>query len=427
MATISPICASLITLYLFLLLSAVGQSGTTATISSNFSYDDNAGTYRNKILLNNSRATVIGDTSDSYLVAADAVKANHDLETDSNLILYRAHIAATKGTLSRGRETFQRAKETPIKLELKAGHVNKHRLPLYEPLILRPRDTPGVKMIVGSMTSTPSRLLEINGALGDTLRKLLSFKSLDMVYLNIPWSYGMRQKHVNYKLSSDMQMFLANADGRLTILRCNDYGPSTKLLPLMLLSEEELPGNATIITFDDDRLYEESAVLALLEVSLVHPKAAITIAAWPIGILSSNGRRGMTEGPNFKSKISGSNMGIQYKKRGSTDLVLGFFGVSYKKSFFLDGNRPDPHLFNYSVRSEFSSHCAWVDDVWFSGHLERLNISKIVVGKKSDTTANPTKLSNIDALSLDEGESVKQNRDNVLCAEAMSKEYGIWG
>ena len=307
------------------------------------------------------------------------------------------------------------------------------------PSMITAKNTSAVEnKIVGSMSTTPVRLKEINGALGLTLSRLLSFSILDKIYLNIPWEYSLRTKHEKVKLSLDLLAFVDKANGRLVILRCHDYGPSTKLLPLLLLSDSELPPESTIITFDDDRLYQETAVKALIDESIIRPGSVITIAAWPIGILSSTGKRGRPGGPDFSSRIKQGSEGVQYKKAGQVDLVLGFFGVLYKKMYFYTKKEsttkgisilgPDKLLFDYSTRADFSNHCTWVDDIWFSGHLERLNITKYAVGKKDDTAADITKLSHMSGLSvLREDQTAKQNDDNVICAEAMRKEFGIWG
>jgi hypothetical protein len=61
-----------------------------------------------------------------------------------------------------------------------------------------------------------------------------------------------------------------------------------------------------------------------------------------------------------------------------------------------------------------------------SGHLERLNVPRYVIGKVANSRADITPLSNVAALSLDQGESVKQNYDNVFCAEGLKNVFGIW-
>ena len=288
------------------------------------------------------------------------------------------------------------------------------------------------EIVVGSLTTTPARLFAKEGHLSETLLRLLSITILDKIYLNVPWSYGIRINSGNVTISESILKIAESSKGRLRILRSEDYGPATKLLPILLLTEDELPSNSSIITFDDDRLYTVEAVEALVHEGFNRPNSVITIAAWPIHILSSQGRRGMPNGPNFHSSIPKGKEGVQYIKSGPVDLILGFFGVLYRKKFFIETinenmSLSNKSLFNYNISSRCLKHCLWVDDIWFSGHLERLNIPRYVIGNVPNTKANITPLSNVHALSLDEGISTKQNRDNVLCADAMRKEFNIWG
>ena len=133
------------------------------------------------------------------------------------------------------------------------------------------------------------------------------------------------------------------------------------------------------------------------------PNTVITVAAWPISILSSNGKRGKQGGPNFYSTLPSGKEGIQYLKSGPIDLILGFYGVAYRKHFFYKSLQIDPLLFSYAKRPEFATHCTYVDDIWFSGHLERLRVPRYVIGKVDDSKAGVTPLTNVDALSLDQG------------------------
>lgn len=279
------------------------------------------------------------------------------------------------------------------------------------------------QLLVGTMSTTPKRLNEINGPLGETIRRILSFPMINRLYLNIPWFYELRKKSDLIELPGNLTNLMNEFKGRLRVLRSRDYGPSTKLLPTLMLSDIDLPLNSMIITFDDDRLYNIDTVNSLVSNSILHPEAVITNAAWPIDILSARGRRGIRNGPTFHSRIRKGTEGIQYQRAGYVDLLLGFYGVLYVKKFF----SPLPFdLFNYNIDKAFVNHCAWVDDIWFSGHLEKMSIPRWTIGKVPNTGADITSLSNVNALSLDMGESVKQNQDNVRCAEAMRNLYGIW-
>eukprot|EP01035_Chromulina_nebulosa_P018193 gene18193-23854_t len=273
------------------------------------------------------------------------------------------------------------------------------------------------------MTTTPKRMNEVDGPFGLTVKTILSFSVIDRLYINIPYYYELRSKSGLVLIPDKLIQLSIEYNGRLRILRCKDYGPSTKLLPTLLLSNEDLPLDSMLITFDDDRIYTINAVNALISNAKIHPNTVITIAAWPINILSSDGKRGIAGGPNFRSKLDLNKVGIQYRKTGYVDLILGFFGVLYRKNMFY----PYPkEIFDYNSSNDFKTYCSWVDDIWISGYLEYKQIPRWVVGKVPDSNADITKLSNVNALSLDEGESVKQNRDNVYCAEAMRKKYGVW-
>jgi len=277
-------------------------------------------------------------------------------------------------------------------------------------------------MVFGTMTTGPTRLSRANSSLGRTLRRILSFSLIDVLYLNIPYFYGVRMNVSHVAVPKPLLEMERNYSGRFRILRCKDYGPATKLLPLLLLPNSTVPHEAMILTFDDDRMYTEGAVTALVRAGRERPDSVITIAAWGIHMFSAGGSRGKKFGPVFGSAIPPGTEGKQYHRKGPVDLLLGFYGVLYRKRFLAG----EADVFDYTAHRSFQEHCAWVDDVWFSGHLERLGVPRYCVGDAPDIRADITDLSNMQALSLDRGVSVRQNHDNVLCAEAMAIVYGIW-
>jgi len=285
--------------------------------------------------------------------------------------------------------------------------------------------------VVGSLTTVPSRLASYDKGLDKTLQMLLSIKQLDVIYLNIPHVYAVRTTSSASLLPPKLTELCEKSNKRLQILRpLIDYGPATKLLPTLLLPASQLNPDSMIITFDDDRLYTPEAIAALVKHASLHKDAVITIAAWSVTIFSASGKRGKPNSNiNFKSVIPPGTEGLQYKKAGPVDLILGFYGVLYRQRFFFaspSSTQISKELFDFNATAEFATSCAWVDDVWFSGHLERLKVPRFTIGNVPETRADITSLSNIAGLSLDQGESVKQNNDNVVCAEAMRKAYGIW-
>ena len=125
---------------------------------------------------------------------------------------------------------------------------------------------------------------------------------------------------------------------------------------------------------------------------------------------------------------------MQYAREGAVDLLLGFYGVLYKKRFFYlpapsGASTPTTSsststnkrvvydaVFNLDARQEYREHCSWVDDIWLSGHLEHRGVPRHTIGNVDSSRSGITRLNDVGALSMDQGESVKQNHDNVLCA-----------
>lgn len=94
--------------------------------------------------------------------------------------------------------------------------------------------------IVVSLTTIPSRLENLPSVL-DSLIDKQTVKP-DVVYLNVPHVFG-RTGEV-YDMSK-----LQYSNPRLKILRCDDYGPVTKVLPAL---EAEYGNQRTVILYADD-------------------------------------------------------------------------------------------------------------------------------------------------------------------------------
>jgi len=94
--------------------------------------------------------------------------------------------------------------------------------------------------VVVSMTTIPSRLDNIH----KVLESLIDNQTIqpDVVYLNIPHVFGRTGE--TYDLSK-----IKYKNPRLNIIRCDDYGPVTKILPAL---EAERGNNRTVIIYADD-------------------------------------------------------------------------------------------------------------------------------------------------------------------------------
>ena len=97
-----------------------------------------------------------------------------------------------------------------------------------------------------SLTTLPSRIKNISETI-----KSLNNQTIkpEIIYLNLPYKF---KRFENYKFNEDDISKLK--DENLTIIRCNDFGPSTKLMG----SLNEIRNNYDcVILVDDDHIYHE--------------------------------------------------------------------------------------------------------------------------------------------------------------------------
>ena len=98
-------------------------------------------------------------------------------------------------------------------------------------------------MIYVSLTTIPQRIKSLNKSIESLLKQTLK---PDKIFINIPNSY----KRFNEVIKKDhIPKF---KDSIVEIVRCEDYGPGTKLLG----SIDKIKKNSLIILVDDDHYYE---------------------------------------------------------------------------------------------------------------------------------------------------------------------------
>jgi hypothetical protein len=122
-----------------------------------------------------------------------------------------------------------------------------------------------IPKIVVSLTTIPPRLPKLEKVL-----RALTTQAVDVVYLNLP--YVCTKTGTKY---DPLPEFLKGMD-KLTIRRCEDYGPLTKLLPTL---ENELDPSTVIIICDDDMLYQGRG-WALELAAAVDSTTAASYATW---------------------------------------------------------------------------------------------------------------------------------------------------
>ncbi len=162
--------------------------------------------------------------------------------------------------------------------------------------------------IVVSLTTTPYRIDKIKPTL-EAIRQQ-SIKA-DKIYLNIP--YRLQRTNVEYVVPSWLHEY-----PDITIVRGDDYGPITKLLPTL---QQEQDPQTIIITVDDDVWYPRHVVRDLVHFLLQKKHSAAT----PVHISF-----------DLDADYKITALTHKYKHASQTKLVVGAAGVAYRRSFFAD-------------------------------------------------------------------------------------------
>ncbi len=208
--------------------------------------------------------------------------------------------------------------------------------------------------IIGTLTTIPSRI----NNLGDTLQSIVNQShKFDAVYLNIPYSY------TNFDEQFDIP---EKYNDFCHIIRCQDYGPITKLIGALV---QENDPDTVIITFDDDYIYPEGLVEKLISKHRQNEECAIGSAGFKLGSfpfyisVTHNQHQLNSRWYSFNVDATGEPV----------DMIRSSPGVLYVRKFFPPRDRLDK-LLRYTENKELFKHC----DLVISGYLDKKNIPRIL-------------------------------------------------
>ena len=209
--------------------------------------------------------------------------------------------------------------------------------------------------IVASLTTMPDRYSKVVKTL-ESLRKQ-TYK-LDAIYLSLP--------ERSRRLNIEYPPIPSEISNLCTIIPCTDFGPITKILGGLLAEDDP---NTVIITFDDDMIYPEDLVEALVNHHRKYPNSAI-------------GSSGMSLKYNFPMcaltlnediqlyRIFKSPIPVESKK---IDSVYGYSGALYVRKFFPVKERLEEDFLNYALVND---DMFMNDDIVISGYLSLQNIER---------------------------------------------------
>lgn len=203
----------------------------------------------------------------------------------------------------------------------------------------RPKKTQ--KNVIVTMTTTPTRINKIWPTLNSIA---LQSQQPEKIYLWIPKTF---KRFPNASIQTLPDYILQNPNIHVQFIE-TDYGPASKLLPSLKLFAQQ---DTKIIIIDDDRIYPPHFIHDLLKYEQLDPGAAIGIA----GTVMHG-----TERCEYRST----------KKMALVDVLLGYNGILVKPNFFSE------EVFHYPPDLP---EAFFEDDVWFSGHLHKRNIRRVLI------------------------------------------------
>lgn len=212
--------------------------------------------------------------------------------------------------------------------------------------------------VVVSLTTTPSRLSKVMNSVNSLLQQSVV---PDQIYLNVPTGPMKRHPERSYD-KVKLPKMLGNLEGILTINRCVDDGPATKLIATL---RKETDPNTLIITVDDDFEYPHRLVEALAWEATHNPKDALGVCGW--GII-----------PMPWSSVGAVPAYVPYFMRPHgryVDILQACCGNAYRRGFFRD----------VEDLAKIPPVCVTVDDVWIAGYLRtKENRKTAIISKRLD-------------------------------------------
>jgi len=208
---------------------------------------------------------------------------------------------------------------------------------------------------VGSFTTMPHQY----DKLIKTLESLHSQTyKLDAIYLSLP--------EISRRLGTKYPPVPKEITDKCTIIRCNDYGPITKIAGGLLAEEDP---ETIIITFDNDMVYPETMVEKLIEHHKEYPNSAIGSS----GMLLKFGCPFCAINPNENNSLYNISKFCLPKSGRKIDSLYGYPGALYLRKFFPEKEKLEEEFFNYALINEAT---LLNDDIMISGYLSMKNIER---------------------------------------------------
>lgn len=228
-------------------------------------------------------------------------------------------------------------------LELLALCLRYARLHLPGPLVARPSAQPATPVVI-ALTTVPSRI----GSIRPVLRSLLDqTMPAGEIRLHVP------HRSVRQQADYHAPSWLRGATPVRVLRSDRDWGPASRLIP----SLQNKPSTGPILTLDDDMVYPPDLVETFLAWHRWRPKAALAYRGWRI-----------PESRLWRDSVTVYGTRLHAPRR--VDVITGTWGVLVEPTFF------DDAVTDYDA---YPPDAFYVDDIWFSGHLARRGVERLVI------------------------------------------------
>jgi hypothetical protein len=194
---------------------------------------------------------------------------------------------------------------------------------------------------VVSLTTIPDRVAFLDITIASILQQS---RVPDAIYVCLPY-YSKR-----FQKAYPIPTF---EDARVHVIRCQDYGPATKILGLLADCPTTITDDTRIVFCDDDRIYDHTHFETLLVAADEHPQTVICLATSP------HWKYFITPATTYEYNSDLLFPAGRHKySDGYMDIFEGFGGVVVSKAMFT------------SSVFEIPPEIAFVDDIWLSGHVK---------------------------------------------------------
>jgi len=259
--------------------------------------------------------------------------------------------------------------------------------------------------VIVSLTTIPSRV----AFLAETIESLLSqtYRPCS-IELNIPDVYRKRD------LGS---INLAKLPDSISVFKCEDFGPATKLLPTLSRYRGQ---NVVIIYCDDDRIYEKNMIARLVNCHRDNPRTAVAEEVVEIKSRFYSHIYKKDWGYRMRRVFSAGYWKPNRNNPSKGQIVQGFGGVLVRPDFF--------PMKTFEVDDEFFM----VDDIWFSAMLAKENVKvrfseRTTAEKSSPVIVNGQDLGRFsDSLVASVHHGLTRNDLDWRAIRLARERYGVW-